>query len=198
MKEILKAIWKLRFENNLMKELKGPEIETLKRLQKDDLIEKVENGYKLTEKGRKKIKVVACGGVFEILHPGHAFILERSKEYGDILVVIVARDSTVAKRKRTPIVPEEQRAEMVRHLKPVDVAILGREGDFLKVVEEIKPDIITLGPDQHHSAEHIKTELKKRGLDVDVVRIKEYRECALHSTRSILQRVIEEGGVLEG
>jgi FAD synthetase len=198
MKEVLKAIWKLRFEkdiaseNDLMKELKNPEVNrALKKLQKDNLVEKTEKGYRLTDKGRKKIKVVACGGVFDILHPGHAFILEKSKEYGDVLVVIVAKDLTVMKRKRIPIVPEGQRVEMVRHLKPVDVAILGKEDDFLKVVEEIKPDVIALGPDQHHDAGYIQTELRKRGLGVEVVRIKEYKECALHSTRSILQKIIE-------
>jgi FAD synthetase len=82
---------------------------------------------------------------------------------------------------------------MVRHLKPVDVAILGREGGFLEIIEEIKPDIIVLGPDQSHERGQIRRELKEKGLDVEVVRIKEYKEYPLHSTRGILQKIIERG-----
>ncbi|RMF90356.1 MAG: FAD synthase [Methanobacteriota archaeon] len=137
--------------------------------------------------------MVVCGGVFDILHPGHVFILEKAKALGDLLVVIVARDSTVKGHKRIPIVSEEQRLEMVKGLKPVDAAVLGHEGDPLEIIEELKPDIIALGPDQHHSEKKIKEELEKRGLSVKVRRIEEYRECELNSTRAILQRILERG-----
>jgi FAD synthetase len=150
------------------------------------------------EEMREGKRVVACGGVFDILHPGHAFVLDKAKEYGDLLVVIVALDSTVEKRKRIPIVPEDQRIEMVRQLKPVDIAVMGKEGSFLDIVEEIRPDVIALGPDQHHSAEGIKKELKNRGLDVEVKRIEEYKECPLHSTKDILQRIMDRGYPKEG
>lgn len=194
MKGILAKIWKLQFETGIagrydLKKSKIP----IKKLLEKNLIEKSRAGYRLAKKGRKKIKIVVCGGVFDILHPGHGFILEKAKGYGDSLVVIVARDSTVAKRKRIPIVPERQRLEMVRQLKPVDVAVLGREDGFLRIIEQIKPDVIVLGPDQRHSARGIKNELKKSGLDVRVVRIKEYKKCPLHSTRDILKKIIEMG-----
>lgn len=142
---------------------------------------------------RKNTRVVICGGVFDILHPGHAFVLEKAKEYGDVLVVILARDSTVEKRKRIPIVPEAQRLEMIRHLKPVDLAVLGKEGGFLEIIEEIGPDVIALGPDQHHDGNEIKEGLKRRGTEVEIVRIEEYREYPLHSTKDILQKIIERG-----
>lgn len=145
------------------------------------------------EKLRKGKKVVLCGGVFDIVHPGHAFVLEKAKEYGDLLVVVVARDSTVEQRKRIPIVPESQRLEMIKHLKAVDIAILGREGGFLGIVEEIRPDVIALGPNQHHSASKIKEDLKRRGVDVEVVRIDKFKECPLHSTKDILLKIIERG-----
>ncbi len=194
MKETLARMWKLQFKTGVAGEnaLKKSKIPIEKLLEKN-FIEKNRAGYTLTEKGRKKIKVVACGGVFDILHPGHGFVLEKAKEYGDVLVVIVARDSTVAKRKRIPIVSEEQRVAMLEYLKPVDIAVLGREDEPLKVIEIIKPDIIALGPDQYHDEEQIKKELKKRGLSVKVVRIKEYKEYPLHSTKSILQKIIERG-----
>jgi FAD synthetase len=201
MKEILAAIWKQsvngetvsreRLEDELKKYGSKTLIESLEGMKKDGLIVEGSKGLELTEEGRKKLRIVACGGVYDILHPGHAFILKEAKSHADILVVIVARDSTVKKRKRIPIVPEDQRREMVGELKPVDVSVLGYEGDTLKIVEEIKPDVIALGPDQHHDEERIKEELAERGIDLEVIRIKEYKECELNSTKAILQRIIE-------
>ncbi len=192
--EAIRALYKLELEKggarpkdlaSYRKELKG--------LLKNGMAARSDGEYRLTPKGRKKIKVVACGGVFDILHPGHGFVLEKARSLGDFLVVVVARDSTVMKRKRIPIVPEEQRLEMVGYLKAVDVAVLGEEGDYLRIMERIRPDVIALGPDQHHDGDRIKKELEKRGLSVKVVRVKEYKEAPLHSTRDILKRIIERG-----
>jgi FAD synthetase len=193
-KKILAEIWKLEFENAVTSEEDLKEKLNLTQRKLELLREKgYIEGFKLTDKGRKQIRVAVCGGVFDILHPGHGFMLEKAKAYGDVLVVIVARDETVKNRKRIPIVPEDQRLEMVKLLKPVDIAILGETDDYLRVIERIKPDVIVLGPDQTHNAEYIKEELRKRGLNVEVKRVTEYKECALHSTRNILQRIIERG-----
>jgi FAD synthetase len=200
MKELLAAIWKLNFlgekatPERIIREMRCRERNLRKRLGElleDGLLEKEGKAYRLTDMGRKKLSIVAAGGVFDILHPGHVFFLEKAKEKGDMLVVIVARDSTVTRRKRIPIVPEEQRLEMVKALKPVDVAVLGEVGDIYATVEKIKPDIIAIGPNQTHREDEIKEELKRRSLRCEVVRIREYRECKLPSTRSILQRIIE-------
>jgi FAD synthetase len=201
MKDILAATWKLSRENRkagiakIAEELKGRDKNHLEnriaQLEKEGLIKKDRARIALTKKGRDEITVVVCGGVFDILHPGHVFILSEAKSFGDVLVVIVARDSTVEKRKRIPIVPEAQRVEMVSQLKPVDLGMLGYEGDPLKIIEDIEPDVIALGPDQHHDGERIKKEMSKRGITLEVKRIKEYKECELNSTKTILQRIIE-------
>jgi FAD synthetase len=201
MKDVLSAIWKQSFagrstsHDSLVAELKECGVfdieKSLSNLKNDGLIDEFDSGFKLTADGRKRIKVIACGGVFDILHPGHAFILGEAKSMGDVLVAIVARDSTVEKRKRIPIVPEDQRVEMVRQLKPVDVAILGNEGDPLKIIGEIRPDVIALGPDQHHDEQKIKEEMQRRGIVLKVERIREFKACDLNSTQAILQRIIE-------
>jgi FAD synthetase len=165
--------------------------ENLGEAERKGFLELTPRGGMLTEKGRKMLKVVVCGGVFDILHPGHGFFLEKAKSYGDILAVVVARDSTVKKRKRIPIVPERQRLEMLRYLRPVDVAVLGGESDPLRIIDELTPDIIVLGPDQKHDESELREDLKKRGLDVMIVRVKEYKKSPLNSTRSILQKIIE-------
>jgi len=187
-KEALKQLWKIQFENGTISEEDAEGIDR-------ELLEKVEGkkGYRLSREGRKTLTVVACGGAFDILHPGHVLFLEKAREFGDLLVVIVARDSTVIERKRIPIVPEQQRIEMVRALKPVDIAILGNTKDHLRAIEEVVPEVIVLGPNQDHEEEVIRKELEERGLNARVERVYEYRECPLHSTRQILQKVIERG-----
>lgn len=131
-----------------------------------------------------------ASGVFDLIHLGHVHYLEEAKKLGDELVVVVARDSTVRKEKHEPITPEEFRRDLVESLKPVDRAILGGEGDMFKVVEELRPDIIALGYDQYHDAERIEAELKKRGLDIEVVRLDELNGD-LDGTRKIIKKVVD-------
>ena len=151
--------------------------ELLEALAGEGLISVRETGgkgraYELTEKGRKAIKVVMTGGVFDILHIGHLATLRAAKELGDVLVVVVARDSTVERlKKRRPLNPEAHRLELVSALKPVDAAVLGSSGDLYEIVEIIGPDVIALGYDQKHDEDEIRAELEKRGLRAEVVRL---------------------------
>jgi len=120
-----------------------------------------------TEKGRKLIRVGLTGGTFDIIHIGHMKTLEEAKKYVDLLAVVVARDSTVKKMKnRDPLNNEEIRLEIVSMLKPVDVAILGSEEDFMEPVKLIKPDIIFLGYDQD-----IPPPLKNKLGDIEIKKL---------------------------
>ena len=132
---------------------------------------------------------VMASGVFDLLHTGHLHYLEEAKKLGDELIVVVARDSTVRKEKHEPITSEDVRRELVDALKPVDEAVLGKEGDMFEVVEGIKPDVIALGYDQQHDEEAIRAELEKRGLDVEVVRLSKLG-TDLDGTRKIIQKVV--------
>jgi FAD synthetase len=144
----------------------------------------------------KKTRVLAFG-TFDIVHAGHAKYLEESRKLGGKdaeLIVIIARDSTVRTLKgREPIFPEEQRRYLVESLKPVDRAILGYEGeDRLRVVEELKPEIIALGYDEKPSEDFLKAELKKRGLaGTKVMRLTKYGDEVLNSTSKVVKRIQE-------
>jgi FAD synthetase len=130
-------------------------------------------------------------GVFDILHLGHLHYLEESKKLGDELVVVVATDTTVRKRKHEPITPEKMRCELVASLKPVDKAVLGREGgDIFEIVKDLRPDIITLGYDQPFDQQNLEKELSKRGLKVKVVRMP-HLDHDLDGTRKIISKIIE-------
>ena len=131
-------------------------------------------------------------GTFDIIHPGHGYYLEESKKVGGDnarLVVVIARDSTVRSRKRIPVVDEKQRLEVVKMLKPVDEACLGSEIDMFKVVEKIKPDIITIGSDQNYNIADLKKELLKRNIEAEIVKIEGYMTFPLDSTCKIIKRI---------
>ncbi len=136
------------------------------------LVRKDGSALKLTDAGRGVIRVVMCGGVFDIIHPGHVYTLSESSRLGDVLVVSVARDSTVLKMKgKKPINNEVLRAGLVGALRVVDVAVLGSEKDIYETVERVRPNVITLGYDQKHDERRIIAESEKRGVEVSVVRL---------------------------
>ena len=133
---------------------------------------------------------VMASGVFDLLHPGHLYYLKEAKKLGDELVVVVATDNTVRKRKHEPITPQDMRLEMVEALKPVDMAVLGHEDDMFRTVEELKPDIIALGYDQDFDEEKLRASLKERGMDIEVVRIGPL-SADLNATRKLIQKIID-------
>ena len=133
------------------------------------------------------IRVVATG-TFDILHPCHLYYLEESRYLGYELVVIVARDTNV-KHKPRPILPEDQRLRVIRALRPVDQAVLGDLHDMFRPIEELRPDIITLGFNQHFNEEHLRQRLRERGLDAEVVRVPGY-PGSLASSSKIIERIL--------
>jgi len=138
------------------------------------------------------VRVLATG-TFDILHPGHLLYLSEARALGDELYVIVARDSMI-KHKQKPIVPEEQRLEMVQGLRVVDKAMLGSKIDIFEPLCEIKPDIIALGANQFFTEKDLEAQLRVHGIDAKVVRIKSFRQCELCSSAAIMRKVIERCG----
>jgi len=135
-------------------------------------------------------KRVLVGGVFDLLHPGHVHFLRKARELGRV-VVVVARDGNVERLKgRPPVVPEEQRLEVVKSLRYVSEAYLGeRELDVEAVVEKYEPDIIVLGPDQDSIEELVRRVAEKRG--IEVVKLEERnRRFPLESSSEIISRVL--------
>ena len=126
----------------------------------------------LTELGRSSLRVVLAGGVFDIIHPGHIHTLNAAKALGDVLIVVVATDSTAVKmKKRQPLHSKEQRQELVNSLVMVDLCLIGQEDDIFKTVNLVKPQIIALGYDQVHQEKFIIDGCKKIELDAKVARL---------------------------
>jgi len=147
-------------------------------------------------KVKKKRKIVLASGTFDLLHLGHVKYLEEAKKAGGQdakLVVIVARDRTVEKRKgKKPVLPEEYRRALVESLKVVDQAILGYENfDISQVIEIIKPDIIAVGHDQDTIENQVHKAVAKTKRNIQVVKIGKFGKPELNSSLKIKKKVTE-------
>lgn len=144
----------------------------------------------------KRRKVVLASGVFDLLHLGHVRYLEEAKKAGGDnaeLIVIVARDGTVEKRKGArPVMPENQRRALVESLKVVDEALLGyEEFDMGMVIEKIRPDVIAVGHDQDGVEKLARDYIEAKGLKINVVKVGKFGEDELNSSSKIKQKIIE-------
>ncbi len=129
-------------------------------------------------------------GTFDILHKGHEDYFKQAKEYGDFLIVIVAKDENVKYLKsQSSHYNEKKRLHNVQEISIVDKARLGNISDRLKVIEEEKPDIICLGYDQEVNEAELSSKLNKRGLNIIIKRmngfkINKYKSSILKEKRS--------------
>ncbi len=144
----------------------------LDSLKKEGAVTTDDSRVVFTPSGRKQLRVVFIGGTFEIIHAGHLYTIEQAKKLGDVLVVSVARDSTIRKRKgREPATSEQDRVRVVGAIRSVDLALLGSEVNIYDTLERVRPDVVALGYDQYHSEGDIVAEAKRRGMDVSVIRL---------------------------
>ncbi len=114
---------------------------------------------------------------------------------GDVYVIVATDMNRKIYSGETPIIPEDQRLEVIKSIKNVKEARLGRsDNDTLKTVEEINPDIILLGPDQKYNLETLKGELGKKGLSKIMVKRLDtyYEKYALHSSILIKKKILEQ------
>lgn len=133
-----------------------------------------------------------ASGTFDILHPGHVFYLEEAKKLGGVnseLFVVIATDKTVEKHKRIPILPQDQRAELISKLRVVDEVCVGDEEDPFKIVKEKSPDIIAIGPDQKFIPGKLQNKLESLGLNIKVVKIEDYKKFELDSSCKIIKKI---------
>jgi rfaE bifunctional protein nucleotidyltransferase chain/domain len=93
--------------------------------------------------------LVFTNGCFDILHAGHVDLLQRAKELGDLLVVAINTDSSVQRMKgpNRPIIPEDERAELLAGLSMVDFVCTFDEDTPLEAIIKVHPDILVKGAD---------------------------------------------------
>ena len=94
-------------------------------------------------------RVVLTNGTFDVLHVGHVRYLEAAREMGDILVVGINSDESVRgyKGPGRPVVPHDERAEIVAALRCVDYAVVFDEPTATALVEALEPEVYVKGGD---------------------------------------------------
>jgi len=94
-------------------------------------------------------RIVLANGNFDLLHVGHVRYLRGAKELGGKLVVAINSDESVRalKGEGRPIMPEEERAEIVAALADVDAVVIFPELDVRALIRELRPDIQAKGTD---------------------------------------------------
>ena len=95
------------------------------------------------------LTIVFTNGVFDLLHRGHVEYLEESRALGDRLVVGVNSDASVRRIKgpERPLVPAEERAELLQALACVDLAVIFDEETPERLIREVQPDVLVKGGD---------------------------------------------------
>jgi len=116
-------------------------------------------------------------GTFDALHPGHDHFLTKASQYGDDLIVVLARDTTVSKIKgRSPLQNEQERLAGISGHQSVTNAVLGSDNpEKLSAVFSFMPDIICLGYDQTHFVKMLVKMIDKNDMQIKIERIDAYK-----------------------
>lgn len=122
-------------------------------------------------------KVVMAFGSFDLLHPGHLDYLNKASKFGDRLIVVVARDSSIKRFKgRAPVFNQKERAAMVGALKVVDRAVVGnkirKREDIYRIILQHRPSVVVFGYDQKVDIKGLNAWLLSKGLHPKIVRIR--------------------------
>jgi len=103
----------------------------------------------LAAERRKGRRVAFANGHFDLLHVGHLRYLEAAKREGDVLVVAINDDASVASLKGPgrPVVPAAERAELLAALRPVDYVTVFHGDSPGPLLELLRPDVHCKGTD---------------------------------------------------
>jgi rfaE bifunctional protein nucleotidyltransferase chain/domain len=94
-------------------------------------------------------QIILANGCFDLLHVGHIRYLHGAKSLGGRLIVAVNSDDSVRSLKGAgrPIIPAEERAEILAALSDVDAVVIFSEPDVRALIRELHPDIQAKGTD---------------------------------------------------
>src|SRR3989304_10469853 len=143
---------------------------------------------KLLPRIRRKKAIIFTNGCFDIIHAGHVRYLNKAKSLGDVLIVGLNSDASVKliKGDKRPIVPQEERAEVLSGLEAVDYVVLFNEPTPINLINAVLPDILVKGADW--ASQEI--------VGADIVRAKGGRVARIKlvkgkSTTNIIKKILE-------
>ena len=127
-------------------------------------------------------------GVYDLFHIGHLNILRRARGLCDELIAGVVSDemATLAKG-RPPVVPLEERMEIVSHVRFVDRAVAERQPDKLLMWQDLRFDVLFKGDDWRGTAKGDRLERDMASVGVEVV----YLPYTVHTSSTVLRRALD-------
>ena len=144
---------------------------------------------RLRERLSGDTQVVFTNGCFDLLHKGHARLLQHARGLGDVLVVGLNSDSSVARLKGAgrPILPQDERARTLAELWCVSFVIIFDELDPVETIKVVRPHVHVKGGD--YAVEAIPEASMVQAMGGEVVIVPLVEGC---STTDIVQRLRDE------
>jgi len=139
------------------------------------------------EKEKKEGKtIVLANGCFDIIHVGHIRYLRGAKKEGDVLVVAVNDDASTKALKGAgrPVVPDEERAEIVASIRYVDYCLIFSERTVDDVIKKLKPHVHAKGTD--YTEERVPEYETAKSVGCRTVIVGDPKE---HASREIIDRI---------
>ena len=155
-----------------------------KKIKSNEEMKKIVEGFK-----RQNKIVVTTNGCYDILHLAHINLLNKLKSLGDVLIILLNSDSSIRsyKGQNRPIIPEQERAEMLAALESVDYVTLFNENKPLKILQELKPNIHTKGK----QGESSRNEEERKLVESWGGQLKEVDSGSFNSTTDIIKKILE-------
>jgi D-beta-D-heptose 7-phosphate kinase / D-beta-D-heptose 1-phosphate adenosyltransferase len=144
----------------------------------------------LTLRRQRGETIVFTNGCYDLLHVGHVRFLEHCREHGQVLVVGLNSDESVrslAKGSDRPIVPQDQRAEVLAALQSVDYVVIFNEPTPQEIIERLSPDVLVKGEDWANKGVVGRETVEARGGRVVLVPLVEGA-----STTNLIERIRAE------
>jgi rfaE bifunctional protein nucleotidyltransferase chain/domain len=134
-------------------------------------------------------KIVLANGCFDILHVGHLRYLKDARSLGDVLVVAVNSDESMRliKDPGRPILPQDERVELVSALRCVDYVVVFDEPDVTRVLDVLRPAVHAKGTDYTEETVPERDAVMRYGGAVRIA-----GDPKNHSTHDIIERILEK------
>jgi len=151
------------------------------------ILDRISLKEKMEALRREGKKIAFTNGCFDILHVGHVRYLKEARKTADILVLALNSDSSVRsiKGSKRPLVPEDERAEVLAGLECIDFVTIFPELTPLELICYLKPDVLIKGGDWPEDKVVGRTEIQQWGGRVTLI-----PEVMGKSTTNIVDKII--------
>lgn len=131
-------------------------------------------------------------GVFDMFHIGHLHLLKKAKRHCDYLIVGVSTDELVKSYKnKAPIIPLENRLEIMNSLDMVDEVVVVSNRDKIKQFHEIRYDLLFVGDDWKGASLFLEIEAELNKYGSEVIYFEYTKEVSSTKFTSILQDIYD-------